>query len=150
MVGLLGQVQEGLPDTQAMLKVPSQGEREGKGVREGDSAAPLHMLPCVIVDGFRREGGELGTFHCEHVQKGEMRDCWGRNLSKGDGIYPLQPTSTLPKLCSELENFSPAKGKVKGQSPLCCQRAYWVVGLCYSPQRVTHRQAKGIQALQNQ
>lgn len=121
----------------------------------GDSAAPLHLLPCVIAGGFRWEGGELGTSQCGHLQKGDMRDCWGRNLSKGDGIYPLEATSTLPKLCSELEtpapSPSPAEGKEKGQSPLCCQRAYWVVGLCYSPQRViTHRQAKGIQALQNQ
>lgn len=106
------------------------------------------------MDGFRWEGGELGTSHGKHVQKGDMRDCWGRNLSKGDGIYPLEPTSTLPKLCSELEtpapSPSPAEGKEKGQSPLYCQRAYWVVGLCYSPQTVTHRQTKGIQSLQNQ
>lgn len=54
MVGLLGQVREGLPDTQAMLKVPSQGEERrerGKGGRLGSSPPLVTLCHCGWLQG---------------------------------------------------------------------------------------------------
>lgn len=66
---------------------------------------------------------------------------------KGRQHLPHRAYRPLLKLFSELETLH---GKEKGHSPLWCQRADWATGLGLLPRRVTHRQVKGIRALQNQ